>query len=97
MHYLSVSSCCRFVRNMSPSTGGGLHTTFLVEGAESEFHRIFVYGTIFNRNQAQYGGGGFFLPLGKYWSRICNGSSTNSSRSINSISSSTVVVVEVVK
>lgn len=52
-----------FTGNVSPSTGGGLHITFLSEGAESESSRVLILQNTFSGNQASYGGGAFFLPL----------------------------------
>ena len=53
----------RFIRNTSPSTGGGLHFTFLSEDTSEEASQFSVTRTRFTRNQANFGGGAFFFPL----------------------------------
>jgi len=55
----------RFDGNLALSTAGGLQTTFLLTGAELEQHELLVHDTVFRKNDANYGGGTFFLVLGR--------------------------------
>ncbi len=57
----------RFRNNSSPSTGGGLHLSFLQEGREGSDNAVIVTDTQFTSNTAVYGGGVYFLPLGEHW------------------------------
>ncbi len=53
----------RFLGNASPSTGGGLHLTFVSEDTVKEAIQVTVAGCEFLQNRATFGGGVFFLPL----------------------------------
>ena len=55
----------RFVGNVCPSTGGGFHFTYLSESEslDSMDSQVLVHSNEFSQNQADYGGGAFFLPL----------------------------------
>ncbi len=55
----------RFRNNSSPSTGGGLHMSFLREGEQGYDNRVILVDSQFVNNQANYGGGVYFLPIGE--------------------------------
>lgn len=66
-YYLSEIGLCRFESNEASSLSGGLHATFLLYRFEEEYHQLLVRNSIFNNNDATFGGGVYFLVLGKKW------------------------------
>ncbi len=62
---LAFSPTHRFRKNSSPSTGGGLHMSFLREGERDFDNRVILVDSQFLNNEANYGGGVYFLPIGE--------------------------------
>lgn len=60
------------MKNVSPSTGGGLYLTFVSEDTDLEASEVRISDNQFTGNRANYGGGMFFLPLSECtWDSVC--------------------------